>query len=766
VALTLAIQGHVAVVQVIDDHLHGWVVANRSSWSVSLARVLTWGGSTSFVLPALFAVGVIVLGRGRRARDRLGSGLLLAGLGGVGVYVGLVINNWVGRPRARIEDWAGVAGGPSYPSGHTTAATLFALLCAWAVTSRVAPGRARVILWSAAVVFALAVGWTRVWLGVHWPSDVTGGLLYGAAWSATCLAVVSWRRSHRSLSGVRSQGAGLVPDDGSHHHVPSRVATNHREVITERSPRDAPACRTARVAPVDLAEWFLAAAERGNPDTRLLARHPESQHWATGNDVRPLVHGAVYFRELLGSVRAMGAGDLLLFTDWRGDADERLDGPGSEVGQLFAAAAARGVDVRGLVWRSHFDGFSYSASENRHLGAEIEAAGGQCLLDMRVRVLGSHHQKLVVLRHPDRPEADVAFLGGIDLCHGRRDDAEHAGDPQGEPLATVYGRRPPWHDIQVAVRGPAVGDAEVVFRERWDDRAALSRNPVHLVGELLHREQRRARPLPEQGPDPAPCGDVAVQLLRTYPVRRPGYPFARRGERSVARGYTKALSHARSLVYVEDQYLWSTSVAGVFADALSREPELRMVFVIPLFPDQDGRISMSPNLIGRAPALEMLRAAGGDRVAVYGLENSEGAPIYVHAKACVVDDTWACIGSDNANRRSWTHDSELSAGFADSSSTGVARSLRLELAYEHLGGAASDYDLDDATQWFTAFRETARALDDWYLGGGAGPRPPGQLRRYTQPAQPWSTRLWAGALYRRVYDPDGRRLAMRLSRRY
>jgi len=197
-ALTLAILGHVAVVQAIDDHIHGWVVANRSSWSVSLARVVTWGGSTAFVLPALFAVGVIVLGRGRPTRDRLGSALLLAGIGGVGIYVGLLINTWVGRPRARIEDWAGVAGGPSYPSGHTTAATLFALLCAWAVTARVAPGRARVILWSAAVLFALAVGWTRVWLGVHWPSDVAGGLLYGTAWYAACVALVAWWQSHRA----------------------------------------------------------------------------------------------------------------------------------------------------------------------------------------------------------------------------------------------------------------------------------------------------------------------------------------------------------------------------------------------------------------------------------------------------------------------------------------------------------------------------------------------------------------------------------------
>jgi phosphatidylserine/phosphatidylglycerophosphate/cardiolipin synthase-like enzyme len=82
---------------------------------------------------------------------------------------------------------------------------------------------------------------------------------------------------------------------------------------------------------------------------------------------------------------------------------------------------------------------------------------------MRVRPGGSHHQKFVVLRHPGRPQLDVAFVGGIDLCHGRLDGAEHAGDPQSQPMAQAYGARPPWHDVQLAVRGPAVADVETVF---------------------------------------------------------------------------------------------------------------------------------------------------------------------------------------------------------------------------------------------------------------------------------------------------------------
>ena len=54
-----------------------------------------------------------------------------------------------------------------------------------------------------------------------------------------------------------------------------------------------------------------------------------------------------------------------------------------------------------------------------------------------------------------------------------------------------------------------------------------------------------------------------------------------------------------------------------------------------------------------------------DRVAIYGIENHAGTPVYVHAKTCVIDDAWATIGSDNFNRRSWTHDSELSAVVVD-----------------------------------------------------------------------------------------------------
>ena len=268
--------------------------------------------------------------------------------------------------------------------------------------------------------------------------------------------------------------------------------------------------RRARVAPtspgreaiMDRTDWLLSAAERDNPATALDRRHgPDGPAWTEGNDVRPLVHGSTYFARLHELVVGLGEGDLLLFTDWRGDPDERLTGEaGSEVGHVFCEAARRGVVVKGLLWRSHLDGLAFSADENRHLGSDVNEAGGEVLLDQRVRPFGSHHQKLVVLRGD---AADVAFAGGIDLCHSRRDDDAHEGDPQGLRMAEEYGATPPWHDVQLEVRGPAVGDLELVV-PRALGRPVAAGQPAadgrRAAPGPRHRHRREPAPRAAAGP--------------------------------------------------------------------------------------------------------------------------------------------------------------------------------------------------------------------------------------------------------------------------
>ena len=528
----------------------------------------------------------------------------------------------------------------------------------------------------------------------------------------------------------------------------------------------------------DPEHWLLSADERGNSATALPA-------WTTGNLARPLVHGASYFPRLVEEVSALGPGDHLFFTDWRGDPDERLLPDGPTVAQLFQDAVHRGVCVRGLVWRSHWDKLSFSKSENRALDVEIEGAGGEVVLDQRVRRGGSHHQKFVVLRHHGDSSRDIAFAGGIDLCHSRRDDASHTGDPQRQPMSKAYGDRPPWHDVQLELRGPVVHALDTVFRERWDDPSnADVTSPLAFVRDRVRHARLNADPLPPQLPPPPECGPHLVQTLRTYPRMWPPYDFAPDGERSVARGYSKAIRRAGRLVYLEDQYMWSADVARLFADALSANPQLHLVVVVPRVPDEDGAFAQRPEYVGRWQALEMCRKAGQGRVHVFDLENHEGTPVYVHAKVCVIDDVWASVGSDNFNRRSWTHDSELSSAVFDTTRdersprdpTGegdgarvFARDLRLQLAREHLDldpNGTEDDELLDPDRFVATLNASARALDAWHEGGRQGPRPPGRLRRHQPEQVSLLNRAWATPVYRLLDDPDGRPLRLRLRRAF
>lgn len=191
--LTVAVAREQPSVIDSDVALHGAVLAMRGPLDSAVALGATWAGATYVAVPALIVVGALAPTRRRRWYDRLGSGLLLAGTASLGIYAGLLVNHLVDRARPPFEDWWGAAGGPAFPSGHTTTATIASLLAAWALAQRW-PTR-RLALLAAAAAVAVAVGWTRVWLGVHWPSDVLGGWLFGTAWAlGTALLLERWRR--------------------------------------------------------------------------------------------------------------------------------------------------------------------------------------------------------------------------------------------------------------------------------------------------------------------------------------------------------------------------------------------------------------------------------------------------------------------------------------------------------------------------------------------------------------------------------------------
>ena len=522
---------------------------------------------------------------------------------------------------------------------------------------------------------------------------------------------------------------------------------------------------TRRDAP---AQWFLTRTERGNPWSRLDGLGPGNVAWSEGNLAHPLIDGAEYFPRLVAELSDVHAGDQVYLSAWIVDQDKRLDGTGTTMRAQFARVLREGASVHALLWWPYLDLDHDLVSANRDFASSLREMGASVVLDQRVRPAGCHHQKFLVIRRPRRPETDIAFVGGIDPCPSRLDEHEHRGD--GDVQHSIdnerYGERPAWHDAHLQVRGPAVDDVEHCFRERWQDAATRLRGPLARLRRRFGPGEPEAEDLPERLPRPARSGPHSVQLLRTYPTKHPPYLFARSGERSVARGYAKALRRARRLVYVEDQFLWSPMVAEAFAAALRREPELRLVAVVPAHPEKGGAVEVATCDAAQDKALKLLYDAGGDRVDVFELENDRGLPTYLHSKVCVMDDSWAAVGSANLNRRSWTYDTELTAAVLDDRrpATGFARELRLRLWREHLGReSGDDSGLTDPRKGVEVLRSAAAELDAWHESGRSTPRPRGQLRSHPRRAKSAATRLWAVPLGRLMIDPDGRSLRARLA---
>lgn len=142
------------------------------------------GGSLQITLFTTMAVVALFWLRCRR------EGMLLALTVTAGSLVNTLLKALFGRPRPEIVPHLTEAGGASFPSGHSfnSASTYIALALAFAALSPRAGVRHTLI--AASVVLSLLIAWSRVWLGVHWPSDVMTGWLGGAAWAFTASALL------------------------------------------------------------------------------------------------------------------------------------------------------------------------------------------------------------------------------------------------------------------------------------------------------------------------------------------------------------------------------------------------------------------------------------------------------------------------------------------------------------------------------------------------------------------------------------------------
>jgi membrane-associated phospholipid phosphatase len=161
----------------IDRAITSWFVDQRASWLTTAARSLSFVGSQRFLIPAVAVAVVVLVVRSRVAL----ACFLVAGWGGALVLYSL-IKYLVDRPRPPRAIWLTHAPGSAFPSGHATQS--LATFAALAIVIGVLAPRMRRQGLALAAALGIAIGLSRIYLGVHWATDVCAGWLIGAAWVA------------------------------------------------------------------------------------------------------------------------------------------------------------------------------------------------------------------------------------------------------------------------------------------------------------------------------------------------------------------------------------------------------------------------------------------------------------------------------------------------------------------------------------------------------------------------------------------------------
>ena len=171
------------------------------SWLEEMFRDFTALGSTAvLVLVTLSSAGYLKL----RGRPRLAWLLVLAVLGAVALSHGLKAG--FDRPRPDLISHGAVVHTASFPSGHSLLSATVFLTCGSLLAAAHRSRRLQAYILGWAVFLATLVGLSRIYLGVHWPTDVVAGWAVGTAWAATWWLGAQW------LEERGSGGEGGAPE--------------------------------------------------------------------------------------------------------------------------------------------------------------------------------------------------------------------------------------------------------------------------------------------------------------------------------------------------------------------------------------------------------------------------------------------------------------------------------------------------------------------------------------------------------------------------
>ncbi len=387
-----------------------------------------------------------------------------------------------------------------------------------------------------------------------------------------------------------------------------------------------------------------------------------------------LVGGRAYFRAVRRAFLQAERHAVVLAWDLHSevllerDEEEPRDGLPRKLGPFLNALLEErpGLEIHLLVWD-----FSmiYAAEREWRLFSEAFRDPHPRLhlhYDDRLPMNASHHQKVIVI------DDALAFAGGFDLSTWRWDSAEHRlhDERRIDPKGHAY---QPYHDLQLAITGPAAKALGDLCAERWQ----------RATGRDLPRRDTPVETAPWI-PGLAPFLESAdVGIARTYAAYEP-WPEVREIERL----HLDLIATARDYLYFENQYFSSRRLTEALAERL-REPDGPEVIIV--LTREAGWLEEGTMGLLRNRLFEQLTKADQHRrlrlcfPRVANDAGDDSSQVYVHAKIVIADDRYFKIGSSNLSNRSMRVDSEVDLVIERPESDPAIRERLIELLAIHFG---------------------------------------------------------------------------------
>jgi undecaprenyl-diphosphatase len=170
-------------------------------WLEIIFRDITsLGGATVLTLMTVAVTGFLLIDAKR------GAAILVLGSVIGGVVLSSILKLGIDRPRPNLVAHLVEEHNASFPSGHAMLSAVVYLTLGGLLSRVERPRRIKIYVLSVAVILTLLIGVSRVYLGVHWPTDVLAGWCAGATWAVLCWRVALALQRHGEIEGNTEPG--------------------------------------------------------------------------------------------------------------------------------------------------------------------------------------------------------------------------------------------------------------------------------------------------------------------------------------------------------------------------------------------------------------------------------------------------------------------------------------------------------------------------------------------------------------------------------